>query len=547
MAVKRLSEPVTWPARRGSTNSRGIGPHEHGDALAVAVAGRQVEGAGQLHAVGALVGDELLGDAGELRRRVLERSEGTHGVRVEVADQVVRRLGPGLAPGEHEAAVVRQRGQGDLVGVAGAPEPPLGLERRQVEPVEERTITVGRRAGAGQVDAAIGLADDPAPGPRDADGVAGGGVAVLGAPVPQGAAPAVGVEQRGPRPPRAAVVLGQQRGAVRGPRDAAEAELGAGDLGRLAVERRSVRDDAIAVRDRGAGVAPVLGLDPDEGGGPGGVPREAARPGGDAADGDGVGEGQPGDRRHDLAAAVPHRHVLREAAGADQPRERPLDLDRQQMLAARRGADLLIEAGPADRGAPPGGELDGADLAGEVVLEQRLVVGVLQKVLEGPDGRGAALVLLDVRSRRRRGRGGGRPAGRGLEPAEDGGSLVEPVAGVAPRGVDRRVAEGAGLPRRGVHDPRLDAVVSGEGEQQVRAVRRVLEVAEAGLARRVEHVLRAVLDPHHGDAVHAAAGVRAVGPRVQPRSRRAAAWGARPRRSTASPAARAGPRCRGSG
>ena len=201
MAVKRLSEPVTWPASRGVDVLAGIGPHEHGDAVAVLVAGGQVEGAGELHAVGALVGDELLGDAGELRRGIREGRERLHGVGGEVADEVVGRLGARLAPGEHEAAVVRQRGQGDLVGVAGAAEEALGLEGGEVEPVEERAVAVGRGPVAGQEDGAAGLADDPAAGPGDADRVAGGGVAVLGAAVPQHPLFSVGGEQRGPCPP----------------------------------------------------------------------------------------------------------------------------------------------------------------------------------------------------------------------------------------------------------------------------------------------------------------------------------------------------------
>ena len=61
-----------------------IGPHDHRKALALLVAGRQIQRRRQRHAVFALIGDVLMLDAAKLRLRIFERRDRAAGVAADV-------------------------------------------------------------------------------------------------------------------------------------------------------------------------------------------------------------------------------------------------------------------------------------------------------------------------------------------------------------------------------------------------------------------------------------------------------------------------------
>ena len=491
-------------ARRGGVGVLArVGPDQHRRAVAFAMAGRQVEGGREGDPVAARVGDQALLDAAQDRRRIRVVRQGAPGAAGGVEDEVVGRLGAAFAPRQQGAAVRREDRGHRFVGPGLGAEEPLGGEGPQIEPVEERPLAVRRRAGAGQVDGVAVLQDrcarHAAAGTAQRD--AGVAVDVLGAAVEQPArvAPAR-IEQRRAGPARLAVRLGDERRAVPGPGDAGKPVLGAGQLARRAVERRVEREQDVPPGRIHPRVAAVLRLAPDQRGRRGRVPAVAARTGGDAADRHGVGQRpvRHGDR---AAAARPDLDGAGEAVRRQEPRERPPDALDEQMPAVRRAGDAGVQSRLADGGARAGGQGHRRDLAREVVLEQRLVVRVAQQVLVGPHRGRSAVVLLRVRPGRPPRRGRRRPARRHPEAAQDPAAVRQPLARIAPDGVQRRARQRTRPAGRQVDDPQLDPGVPEDGVGEMRTVRREARPAERRAAGRGH--------PHFAAARRAAGGVEA--------------------------------------
>ncbi len=128
------------PCGRGVCVFERVGPDDRRQPRALLVAGRQVEREGALHAVRALVSDELFLDAVKLRRRVRELSERAHGARAaravrafaEVAYVIVERLDGTLAARDNLVRVVRQESDKGFVALAVAAEESFALQRCQV-------------------------------------------------------------------------------------------------------------------------------------------------------------------------------------------------------------------------------------------------------------------------------------------------------------------------------------------------------------------------------------------------------------------------------
>ncbi len=95
------------------------------------------------------------------------------------------------------------------------------------------------------------------------------------------------------------------------------------------------------------------------------------------------------DLPRDVALPGPDLDVLREIVGGHQARERPLDAGHEHVLPVRRHRGGAEDRGLADRRRDAGGR-DRGQLRGEVVLEERLVVGARQQVLERRGWRGLA-------------------------------------------------------------------------------------------------------------------------------------------------------------
>ena len=126
-----------------------IRPEQEGQrAIArLVVAGREVDGRLQLHAVLAAVLHHFALHAGELRCGVREprellRRDTTH----EVAQEIIRRLTRGLAPREEPLAAIIHHIDDRLVVGRGAAEETLGLAAREVDAIDERTVALRRCA-----------------------------------------------------------------------------------------------------------------------------------------------------------------------------------------------------------------------------------------------------------------------------------------------------------------------------------------------------------------------------------------------------------------
>ena len=183
------------------------------------------------------------------------------------------------------------------------------LQGAETERVEKRLVALRRGPGAGQEDRVAALDDRlGARGARAAQRRARIAVAVLGAPIPQLArGSAVGLSSTQVRVQRRVRSDSEyERHAGVRPGQAAEAVLGARQLGRLALERRRQRADPIALRHLRLRVAAVERLDPGQRRRLERLPPEAPRAGQDAAVGHVVGHRKGGDRPGDRADAVPH-------------------------------------------------------------------------------------------------------------------------------------------------------------------------------------------------------------------------------------------------
>ena len=222
---------MTWPAVGRIGELARIRPEQRRQrSLRRRPARRRDERRRELDAVVALVGDELLLDALELRRRIGVRRERPARAGLEIAHVDVRRIVARLVARQDLRAVVRQHADHGLVRAAGGLEQALALERREVEPIDERPRAFRRGAGAGEEDRVAVLLDG-----RRRPTRASCRCGVPGLPYEsswlrshslRGVAPGLSITQvRVQR--RVAIVFGQQHRAGVGPRDVAEAVLGA--------------------------------------------------------------------------------------------------------------------------------------------------------------------------------------------------------------------------------------------------------------------------------------------------------------------------------
>ena len=316
-----------------------------------------------------------------------------------------------------------------------------------------------------------------------------------------------GLEDPAARAARGAVVLGEQRQAGVGVVDAAVAPFSLGDFDRLAAERRGERDHLVAERHLVLQIAAVERFRPEHRCRLIGAPAIGTRPGLGAGEADAFTRRLVVDLLRQLSGARPDLDVLREAVHRHGVRERFLDPSDQQILTAGRGRDVGEYRRLADRRLGAGRHVDRGELAGEVVVEQRVVVGGLEEIFVGRRGRRLAVVLLDVRARRHQRLGGRRTASGRHQLADHRRVVLQPVARVAGRGVDVIRAgddrfRGAG---HAVGDPQLDRVVFGLQEGEMRTVGRELDVRDARLRRHFHCRLGAVGDLLQRDRVDAGA------------------------------------------
>ncbi len=333
-----------------------VGPQERGQrAVAIlVVAGRQVERAGERDAVGPLVGNHLLGDAGELRRGIGEEGLLDQFLVVDVAQVVVGRLGLRLAAGQDQALLHVQDLDRALVVRRLAAEQPLLGAGLDVPGVEERSVALVRGAGAAQVDgpAAVGRQDDLSTVlVADHDRLAGVAVTVLprafldqtrinvaiarldvpDAQVPRGPPPRRDEGQVLPTPHDAAIALGQ--------RD---------QLLRLAVERCGQGVDLVAPLGLLSAVPAVERLGPDQFGGDIGAPGHRPRADPDRPEGDGnlVLQRQVGHQvRGPAGFQIPDLDTGREAAFLERIAVRMLQRADQEPASVGRRVHIAHDHG----------------------------------------------------------------------------------------------------------------------------------------------------------------------------------------------------------
>jgi hypothetical protein len=98
------------------------------------------------------------------------------------------------------------------------------------------------------------------------------------------------------------------------------------------------------------------------------------------------------------ALAIPDFDIGRKVLVRHQPGVRTYRAADQDELTVRRGRRCREHCGSADRRALAAGGVDERELAGRVIVKQRLIVGAGQQILIGADRRGAAAMFLDVRT-----------------------------------------------------------------------------------------------------------------------------------------------------
>ena len=303
----------------------------------------------------------------------------------------------------------------------------------------------------------------------------------------------------GPAPPfavdddREAVVAPHRRRVTRGRLR---------QLDRRRVERRRLHHHLVVEGDLGARVAAVERLRPDQ-------RRRRVRPPCRLAralhhrvevDGQVVGERPVDQRPHRPAVDGRDGDLGREEPRGQQVGIGPLQPLGQDVAAVGRDAEVGDQARRADRRRGTV-EPDPDELAGEIMVEQRLVVRVAEQILVGPRRRGAARALLhDGAGRRRRRRG------RRAAPGGDGVDDQRPAIGHPREGRPERAVQAARHHARGavaLGDPQRQAVGSLRVEGQAGAVGRPVGRGEARALGQL-------------DLDRAAARQRLEGERVQP-------------------------------
>ena len=328
-----------------------------------------------------------------------------------------------------------------------------------------------RRPASGQIDVVAVLQDRarrPAAGAAERRSRIG--VGVLGAAVEDQPRVARARAQQPRPPPAGGPVRGvEQRGAVLGPRDPRDAVLGAQQLVRRLVDGASSASTRSRCAASRCGSPPSCASIHTTVAGRAAFHRCSRGPVGTPPMGTVSATG-----RRAISIASPsgvHTWIDRanRDAGTDRG-ERRLDPLDQQVAAVRGGCDPREQPGPADVRPASRRQRHGADLAREVVGEQRVVVRIAQQVLVGPDGRGAAAALAHERSAGGAGRLRRRAAGGHPEPAQDAAAVGQPGARLAPDGVERRARQRPRNAGADVDHPLLDAGVAQHGVREVASV-----------------------------------------------------------------------------
>ena len=85
-------------------------------------------------------------DAAKLGLRILERGDRPLRARLEIADEVVRRIGRRFRARQQRLRVVVERRDHGLIGLVVASEETLGREGLEVQAIDEGAIAFGRGA-----------------------------------------------------------------------------------------------------------------------------------------------------------------------------------------------------------------------------------------------------------------------------------------------------------------------------------------------------------------------------------------------------------------
>ncbi|PAV68952.1 hypothetical protein WR25_08738 [Diploscapter pachys] len=363
------------------------------------IAGRQIQRPRQRHAVGAGIGDRLLGHAREHRCGIGEGGDGLRLAALDAADHVIGCELGALPPGQDPLpAVVEQRHDAFVIGRLGRPQPGLCAAGEGHGREEGEGARLGR-AVAPHIDGVMagGEAHHPlARGIVLQDRIAGIAILIL-------------------------VIAGEQHPALsRTRRSDGLTMFARGRLGQLdwrGVEGRGLHHHLVVEGDLHARVAAIERFGPDQRRGRIGAPFRVAWAfdGRVEVDGQVVGQRAVDERLHRLAVDRRHRNLGREEARGQQIGIGPLQPLGQQVTAVGRHAEVGDQPRRSDR-LRGSVERDAGQLAGEIMVEQRLVMRVAEQILIGARGRGAAVAFLHHRAgrRSRRDRCGPAPGGDGI-------------------------------------------------------------------------------------------------------------------------------------
>ena len=344
---------------------------------------------------------------------------------------------------------------------------------------------LGPDPGSGKQDPAFDLVDDaPAVGAGPHQRAARIRVPILVGPLVHelGFGASARVQAPGPQQPVVPAPGGRHGQVVVTPQHAVHPKLGLPQGLEVAVERSRELADPIALVRLGRRIPAVQRLDGVQRRGLVGAPGDRALAGADraASDGDVVGQREVFDL-DDLAGVLEgkHLHLRREAAGGDVVAPGAVQRADHQPLAVRRRRRLVDDVRVAELGDRPV-QPDPDQLALQVVLEQRLVVGTGQQVAVRPSRGGPTEALVDDRTRRHRARLGGSAAVGRHALADQPGISRQPVARRAVRRVQDRVGQALHLARRNRGVPQLDAVRLGQRERETRALHVPSDVSDPG-------------------------------------------------------------------
>ena len=507
-----------------------IGPHQHRQrpVAGLVVAGRQIERTRQLHPVGACVFDLLLGHLGELRGRIGEVGQRGQLSALQGPQEIVRGLGPALTAGDDAGGGIVGHVQNPLVVALSCRPQPLRGAVSEAHRRQEGEGALGRVALTGhQHRLAVGGEADhgPAVGQGAHQHIAGIVIATLVVSADQHPrrAGGRGVHRQSGLVPAVEPGRPHQREIGPPPVDAAKTFLQVDQHRRLSRERRGLHQHPVVDLDLLAGIAVILGLGPDQGCVGVVTPADAARSGDDRVERRGQVVGQrPVDHGLDrLAAPVEDQDLGREptcrhdvAVGTLQPRH-------QDVAAVGRDGRTAVDAWLAHQPLHLSADADLHQLAGEIVVEQGLVVRRLQQVLGGAHGGRAAAALLHQRTAgRHRGRRGRAASGRNGS-HQQAGAVRQPAVGGSERAVHDRRQNAIGPARIDLDQPQLQPVAGLDDHGQPPSIRRPGRGEEAQAVRQPGFHPLAALDRRELQRAQVAGPRldRAVGAGVQPGAR----------------------------